>query len=54
MKLWGGRFSGGTSDLLERFNASIGFDHKLYKEDIIGSLSHGQILEKNGILNAEE
>lgn len=54
MKLWGGRFSGGTSDLLERFNASIGFDHKLYKEDIIGSLAHGQMLEKIGILTAEE
>ncbi|HAS74591.1 MAG TPA: argininosuccinate lyase [Clostridiales bacterium UBA8960] len=54
MKLWGGRFKGGSSDLLERFNASIGFDYKLYHEDIIGSIAHGQMLEKIGILTKEE
>lgn len=54
MKLWGGRFKGGSSDLLERFNASIGFDYKLYHEDIIGSLAHGQMLQKIGILTEDE
>lgn len=54
MKVWGGRFKTGSSELLERFNASIGFDYKLYEEDIQGSLAHGQMLECIGILTKEE
>lgn len=54
MKVWGGRFKTGSSELLERFNASIGFDYKLYEEDIQGSLAHGQMLERIGILTKEE
>lgn len=54
MKSWGGRFSDSTSPLLERFNASIGFDYKLYKEDIEGSIAHAKMLHKMDILTFSE
>lgn len=54
MKVWGGRFKTGSSELLEQFNASIGFDYKLFEEDIQGSLAHGQMLERIGILTKKE
>ena len=50
MKSWGGRFNDLTSPLLEAFNASIGFDHKLYKEDIEGSIAHAKMLHKIDVL----
>ncbi|MGE4396948.1 MAG: argininosuccinate lyase [Sulfurimonas sp.] len=53
-KMWSGRFSTGTSNLLDQFNASIMFDRKLYREDIEGSLAHAQMLAKQGILTADE
>ena len=54
MKVWGGRFKSQSSGLLERFNASIDFDYKLYHEDIKGSIAHGKMLHKIGILTMEE
>lgn len=54
MKVWGGRFKSQSSGLLERFNASIDFDYKLYHEDIKGSIAHGKMLHKIGILTEEE
>lgn len=54
MKPWGGRFSGKTDPLLERFSASIGFDWLLYKHDIRGSKAHAEMLEKIGILTVQE
>ncbi|OIP56613.1 MAG: argininosuccinate lyase [Helicobacteraceae bacterium CG2_30_36_10] len=53
-KMWSGRFSAGTSSLLDKFNASIMFDRKLYREDIEGSLAHAAMLTKQGILNSQE
>jgi len=53
-KMWSGRFSAGASSLLDKFNASIMFDRKLYREDIEGSLAHAAMLTKQGILNSEE
>ncbi|TKI70340.1 argininosuccinate lyase [Sulfurimonas crateris] len=53
-KMWSGRFSAGSSNLLDQFNASIMFDRKLYREDIEGSLAHAQMLAKQGILTADE
>ncbi len=35
--LWGGRFAGGLAEIMERINASIDFDKRLYAEDIAGS-----------------
>ena len=54
MKLWGGRFNKGSSSLLEQFNASIGFDNRMYAEDIAGSIAHSKMLNKIGILTVEE
>ncbi|MFT7859818.1 MAG: argininosuccinate lyase [Sulfurimonas sp.] len=53
-KMWSGRFSAGASSLLDRFNASIMFDRKLYLEDIEGSIAHATMLNKQGILTQEE
>lgn len=54
MKLWGGRFSADSSELLEKFNASIGFDYILYPYDILGSLAHSKMLHKLNILDDAE
>lgn len=53
-KLWGGRFTKTTDQLVEAFNASIQFDQRLYREDIRGSMAHARMLGKVGILTAEE
>jgi len=53
-KMWSGRFAQDASSLLEKFNASILFDRKLYREDIEGSLAHAQMLTHQGILTLEE
>lgn len=53
-KPWGGRFSQNSSSLLEKFNASIDFDKKLYEEDILGSKIHAEMLHKIGILDLQE
>lgn len=54
MKLWSGRFKEETSQLLENFNQSISFDYKLYKQDIEGSIAHGKMLNKIGILTDDD
>lgn len=53
-KLWGGRFNASTAEILETFNASLPFDKKLYKQDILGSKTHAQMLAKCGILTQNE
>ncbi len=53
-KLWGGRFGKATDTLLERFDASIGFDWRLYVADIAGSIAYARALERVGILTADE
>ncbi len=50
-KLWGGRFSGSTSELVDRFNASIAFDRRLYREDIAGSIAHATMLARQQIIS---
>ncbi len=54
MKLWGGRFTGETNELVNEFNASISFDKKLYKHDITGSIAHAKMLGKQNIIPMEE
>lgn len=54
MKLWGGRFTKETNQLVHNFNASISFDQKLYRQDIDGSIAHVTMLAKQGILAKEE
>ncbi|MEI5990551.1 argininosuccinate lyase [Enterococcus termitis] len=53
-KLWGGRFEGNSEAWIDAFGASIPFDQKLAKQDIIGSLAHVQMLAKTGILTDDE
>ena len=53
-QLWGGRFTQPTDGLVYRFNASIGFDQRLYEQDIRGSISHVRMLGRVGILSKEE
>ncbi|MDO9056023.1 MAG: argininosuccinate lyase [Sulfuricurvum sp.] len=53
-KMWSGRFTQDASTLLEKFNASIMFDQKLYREDIEGSIAHAKMLAHQGILTDEE
>ena len=53
-QLWGGRFTGQTSDLMKQMNDSIGFDRRLWREDIEGSIAHATMLGRQGILTKEE
>jgi argininosuccinate lyase len=54
MKLWGGRFAEGPSELFERFSGSLHFDRRLLEADIRGSQAFARALEGVGILTAEE
>ena len=54
MKLWGGRFAEGPSEVFERFSGSLHFDRKLIDADIRGSQAFARALESAGILSAEE
>jgi argininosuccinate lyase len=52
--MWGGRFAGGPSALMREINASIGFDKRLWREDIAASLAHVAMLEAQGIVSEED
>ena len=52
--LWGGRFAGGPAAIMQRINASIEFDKRLYAEDIAGSEAHCAMLVMQKILSAED
>jgi argininosuccinate lyase len=54
MKLWGGRFESGPSEVFERFSGSLHFDRRLVDTDIRGSQAFARALERVGILTAEE
>lgn len=54
MKLWGGRFSKNTDSAVDDFNSSIGFDCRLYRQDIEGSIAHVRMLGKCGIIPVDE
>ena len=54
MKLWGGRFTKETNELVNNFNASISFDQKFFKQDIQGSIAHAKMLGATGIISDEE
>ena len=53
-QMWGGRFASGPSAIMEEINASIGYDRKLYAQDIAGSLAHAAMLAKTGIISADD
>lgn len=52
--LWGGRFEKEMDDIVKQFNASIGFDQRMYNEDINGSIAHVTMLGEQGIVSSEE
>lgn len=54
MKLWGGRFTKQTDELVHNFNASISFDQKFFKQDIEGSIAHVTMLAKQNIITEDE
>ena len=54
MKLWGGRFETGPSEVFERFSQSLHFDRRLIDADIRGSQAFARALEQVGILTADE
>jgi len=54
MKLWGGRFEAGPSEVFERFSGSLDFDKRLLDADCRGSQAYAKALQGVGILNADE
>lgn len=54
MKLWGGRFTKETNELVNQFNASLPFDCRFFEQDIRGSIAHVTMLAKSGILSDTE
>ncbi len=51
---WGGRFAAGPSVVMQEINASIGFDQKLWRQDIRGSLAHAAMLAKVGVITPQD
>ena len=52
--MWGGRFAQGPSAIMAEINASIGFDRKMWRQDIRGSLAHAAMLAHVGIIGPED
>ncbi|WP_372616700.1 argininosuccinate lyase [Falsiroseomonas sp.] len=52
--LWGGRYAEGPGAIMREINASIGFDRKMWRQDIRGSLAHAAMLAHVGIISAED
>jgi len=53
-RMWGGRFAAAPDALMERINASVGFDKALYAQDIAGSIAHARMLGDAGILSGTD
>ena len=52
--LWGGRYAEGPGAIMREINASIGFDRKMWRQDIRGSLAHAKMLAHVGIISADD
>ncbi len=52
--MWGGRFSEATDAFVAQFTASVQFDHRLYQQDIHGSIAHATMLASVGVLTEDE
>jgi argininosuccinate lyase len=53
-RMWGGRFAEGPWAIMQAINASIGFDAKMWRQDIRGSLAHAAMLAHVGIISADD
>ena len=54
MKLWAGRTGGDVDERLSAINNSIGFDSRMYRQDITGSIAHAKMLGRVGVISPEE
>ncbi len=52
--MWGGRFESASDKMMEAINASIGFDKKMYAQDIRASIVHAAMLAQQGIISQED
>ena len=52
--LWAGRFEKEMDEIVRRFNSSIGFDRRMYNEDIDGSIAHVRMLAEQAIISDDE
>ena len=52
--MWGGRFAVGPDEVMQRINASIDFDRRLYAQDIAGSQAHCRMLVQQGIVSEQD
>lgn len=53
-KLWGGRFTGATDPLMTTYNESLSYDKRMYRADIMGSITYSRALLKVGIVSKHE
>lgn len=53
-KLWGGRFAGDTDAIMEKFNASIAYDQRMWDADIKGSKAYVLALQKANLVTEDE
>ncbi len=53
-RLWGGRFSGPTDELMWRFNSSLRVDRRLARQDVCGSIAYARALGRAGVLTEGE
>jgi argininosuccinate lyase len=53
-RMWGGRFAEGSDAVMEEINASIDFDRKLFRQDILASKAHAKMLARQGIIAADD
>ena len=49
-KMWEGRFSKALDQQADDFNSSIHFDHRMFRQDIKGSMAHAAMLAAQGII----
>ena len=52
--LWGARYASGPAAIMAEINASIGFDRRLFRQDIAGSRAHCRMLVAQGIVSAAD
>ncbi|MGZ8215696.1 argininosuccinate lyase [Methylomagnum sp.] len=53
-KPWAGRFTEATDAFVEAFTASVGFDQRLARHDVQGSIAHATMLARIGVLSEKD
>jgi len=53
-RMWSGRFSESTSELVAAFSESVSFDQRLYRQDIAQSTAHARMLARVGVLSTAD